>query len=40
MGNIFPIWATLGYFLYNQFSPKQAVSTRGLSEVFQAFKSG
>ncbi len=30
MGRNFAIWATLGYFLLNQFLPKQAVSTHGL----------
>jgi len=30
IGRKFSIWATLGYFLLNQLSPKQVVSTRGL----------
>ncbi len=34
LGEIWPFWATLGYFLNNQFLPKQAVSSRGLLEVF------
>ncbi len=28
--NLFTTWAILGYFLINQFLPKQAVSTHGL----------
>jgi hypothetical protein len=35
---IFAIGATLGYFLLDQFSPKQAVSTNGLLWVFWTFK--
>jgi hypothetical protein len=34
-GQIFAIWATLGYFLLNHFLPRQAVSTHGLYKVFQ-----
>jgi hypothetical protein len=30
IGQNLAIWATLGYFLLNQFSPKQAVSTHDL----------
>jgi hypothetical protein len=33
-GSIFANEATLGYFLLNQFSPKQAVSTHGLLSLF------
>jgi hypothetical protein len=39
-GQNFTIWANLRYFLLSQFSPKQAVSTQGLLQVFLGFKCG
>jgi hypothetical protein len=40
IGQYFATWATLTYFLLNQFSPNQAVSTQNLLKGFQGFKSG
>jgi hypothetical protein len=33
-------WPTLAFFLLNQLSPNQAISTRSLLLVFKGFKSG